>query len=133
MKATGDGERLLSGSYDKNIIMWDIENAEAISECHTGSKVESIAIVPNKAEKGSNAKFPTTEFVSGHDDNTAKLWSFEEATESKGYSITILHTFKGHTGIIKKVAMHPTEAIMATASLDNTWKLWSTRKDEYHG
>ena len=117
VKVTSDGDMLLSGGYDEKVILWDIEKGHVISECATKSKVESVAIVPGEQGK------PLSFFVSGHDDNMAKLWKVV------GSEMELIHCFEGHTGIIKKVAVHPRKPIMATASLDNTWKLWSLEDD----
>ena len=116
--------KLLSGGYDKKIMLWDTrvvgETVKPLITQTTKSNIESIAVVPKQTEdtKGS------LRFVSGHDDNTAKLWKINEEDEK----IELVHTFEGHNGIVKKVAVHPSGKIMATASLDNTWKLWTTFK-----
>lgn len=40
-------------------------------------------------------------------------------------SFTLQKTFKGHTSPISALAFHPKKSILATASDDETWKLWS--------
>ena len=95
VEVTGDGAYLLSGSYDKCIILWNIGKSKLLIKLDTGSKVESIAIVPGSDED-------PLRFVSGHDDNTAKLWGIDLETEGEESGLVLLHIYKGHYGIVKK-------------------------------
>lgn len=38
---------------------------------------------------------------------------------------SLFKTFKGHTLGISKICVHPKKPVLATASDDNTWKLWN--------
>ena len=105
---TNDCKKLVSGSKDKYIIVWDVESAKNIKQwiAHTDD-VRSVVVTPNNKK-----------IVSGSVDQSAKLWDFEG---------DLLHTFKGHSDRIFSIAMHPSGDFIATGSWDKTWKLWSLR------
>ncbi|TFF88676.1 MAG: WD40 repeat domain-containing protein, partial [Promethearchaeota archaeon] len=64
---SSDSKYLLSGSYDQNIIKWDLEKGKLIYRFKAHNEaVRTIAIAPN-------SKF----FVSGSSDHTAKIWNFK--------------------------------------------------------
>lgn len=104
---SSDGYKLVSGSDDKNIIVWDVKGGDEIRTLKGHSmRVECVAITPDNKK-----------IVSGSGDKTAKLWDIESGE--------LLHTFEGHREIIKDVAIHDSGEYLATASEDDTWKLWS--------
>lgn len=45
-------------------------------------------------------------------------------------AFTLQKTFRGHTNTISSLAFHPKKSILATASDDETWKLWSVPTGE---
>ena len=52
-------------------------------------------------------------------------------SEPLNYKNVILHkTFKGHMMAISNIAMHPKKSIVATASDDFTWKIWTIPNGE---
>ena len=109
---TSNGKKLVSGSEDKTIIIWDVESGEKIKilKGHSSS-VRSVAITPQPDE---------SMICSGSEDNTAKLWRMETGE--------LLYTFQGHKSYVTSVAIHPSGEYVATGSFDGQWNLWSLKR-----
>ena len=66
--------------------------------------------------------------ASASTDGTAKLWKFDFSSSSDTslpHKTQLLRTLKGHTQGVQGVSFSPDGEIIATASLDNTVKLWN--------
>jgi WD40 repeat protein len=93
------------------------------SKSHTapGGGNKKGASVNSRTSKTVNS-FNDTKLPSDDAVNPYATLTFEPpAVESYGLS----KTFKGHTNAVSSVAFHPKKAIIATASDDETWKMWS--------
>jgi WD40 repeat protein len=101
-----NGNKIVSGSNDKTIKIWNSESGECLDTLtgHTGA-VTSIAIIQKSMI-----------IVSGSDDKTIKLWN----------SITgiCLHTLIGHSLGIRTLAIIPNSMIIVSGSDDKTIKVW---------
>jgi WD40 repeat protein len=67
---TPDGTKIVSGSYDKTIKVWDIASGRLLNtlEGHT-SYVQSVAVTPDG-----------TKIVSGSGDNTIRVWDLNNGS-----------------------------------------------------
>jgi WD40 repeat protein/tRNA A-37 threonylcarbamoyl transferase component Bud32 len=101
-----DGSRLLSGSADGTIRLWDAASGQELHALngHTGV-VWSVAFSRDGCR-----------LASGSDDGTIKLWDTASRQE--------LRTFKRHTGAIKSVAFNADGSRLASGSEDQTIKIW---------
>jgi len=82
-----DGKRVVSGSYDNTLSIWDAETGQTVSgpfEGHT-STVNSVAF----SHDGKRV-------VSGSYDNTVRIWDAETARVSG--------PFEGHINVVTSVA-----------------------------
>jgi WD40 repeat protein len=70
-----------------------------------------------KVKPGQDTPFP-----SGEESNPFLSVSYEPVAVE---TYNLQKTFKGHHNAISAVTMHPTKPILATASDDMTWKMWS--------
>jgi DNA-binding beta-propeller fold protein YncE len=105
---SADGKRIVSGSQDKTVRVWDL---------HTGKElltlkghiwwVRSVAI----SRDGRR-------IVSGSSDGSVKVWDAHTGKE--------LLTLKGHTAQVTSVAMSPDGNRIASASEDHTLKVWDS-------
>lgn len=141
-----DGESVLTGSFDKKAILWDVYEGEIIREFTGHSHVVLSAafspdgqyIITGSYKQAILWNVQTGEIVrswnahnnwiyavdisswSGHiltaGDKSAILWDFE--TGEKAYE------FSGHTGLILSAAFSPYGHYIATAGQDNTAIIW---------
>ncbi|WP_199247210.1 WD40 repeat domain-containing protein [[Phormidium] sp. ETS-05] len=100
-----DNQRLVSGSADKTLKIWDLATGDQIRVLDNGEQVTAVAISP----KGFT-------FASGGSDRTVKLWGIESGK--------LLWSFEGHSGWILAVTFSPDGKILASGSADGTVKLW---------
>ena len=113
-----EGRWLASGSQNKTIKLWNLDNMEeqplyVLGNAHQ-SQVLSLAI--NSAQQI---------LVSGGADRTVKLWDL--VTGKARSPIPIL---EGHSGQVWCVAISPDGSKIASASADFTVKLWDSQTGE---
>jgi len=94
-----DGDRIVSGSNDETIKIW---NTIKTLEGHSGW-VRSVAIDGDR-------------IVSGSMDNTIKIWDINTGG--------CIQTLVGHSGFVMSVAIDKKRIV--SGSLDNTVKIWNT-------
>jgi WD40 repeat protein len=84
-----DGRRILSGSRDRTMILWDRETGQVIRRFkEQGGWIQSVAIAPD----GRRA-------LSGGEDTILRLWDLESGD--------VIREFRGHTEWIFSVAFSP--------------------------
>jgi WD40 repeat protein len=103
-----DGNRIISGSWDNTIKVWDAATGDEVMTLR-GHKygVTSVAFSPDGKR-----------IVSGSWDNTIKIWDAATGVE--------LRTLRGHGRSINLVAFSPDGKCIVSASVDNTIKVWDT-------
>ncbi|KAK0730886.1 HET-R [Lasiosphaeris hirsuta] len=103
-----DGQRLVSGSYDDTIKIWDPTSGQCLQtlEGHSDS-VRSVAFSPDGQR-----------LVSGSYD-TIKIWD-----PTSGQCLQTLQTLEGHSGSFLLVAFSPDGQRLVSGSYDDTIKIW---------
>ena len=101
-----DGTRIVSGSTDNTIKIWDAESGNELRTLkgHEGW-VGAVAFSPDGKR-----------IVSGSQDNTIKIWDANNGKE--------LMTLHGHNNGVWAVEYSPDGSRIVSSSLDNTIKLW---------
>ncbi len=101
-----DGTRLLSGSADRTLKLWDAATGALLRTLEGHSDhVRSVAFSPDG-----------TRLLSGSDDRSLKLWDAVTGAP--------LHTFQGHLRRVNSVAFSPDGRRVLSASEDRKLMLW---------
>jgi WD40 repeat protein len=101
------GDRLASGSSDRNVIIWDAKRGDLLRTLteHKGP-VFGVAWAPNGAS-----------LASASDDKTVRIWNSASGTTE--------HTLNDHAGPVRSVAYSPDGKLLASGSDDGTVRLWN--------
>jgi WD40 repeat protein/uncharacterized caspase-like protein len=101
-----DGTRVLSGSLDNTLKLWDAATGRLLRTFEGHSNlVSSVAFSPDGMR-----------MLSGSWDKTLKLW---DAASGR-----LLRTFEGHSGQVSSVAFSPDGTRVLSGSWDKTLRLW---------
>ncbi|RYP77557.1 hypothetical protein DL770_007058 [Monosporascus sp. CRB-9-2] len=104
-----DGGRIVSGSDDYTVKIWDAKSGKEVRTIKGhGSKVTSVAFSPD----GSR-------IASGSVDNTVKIWDTKSGKE--------VRTLKGHGNSVTLVTFSPDGSRIASGSDDRTVKIWDAK------
>jgi len=104
-----DGSRIVSGSSDKTLRIWDAQTGAPLGEPLTGHKgnVLSVAYSPDGRR-----------IVSGSSDRTLRVWDVQTGVQ-------IGEPLTGHEGDVRSVAFSPDGRRIVSGSSDNTLRLWN--------
>ncbi|MDJ0736839.1 MAG: TIR domain-containing protein [Nostocaceae cyanobacterium] len=140
-----DGKTIATASEDGTIKLWNVKNGQEIKTITVGkknNKVYSVSFSPDgKKIASGDAKniklWDTQGNLLKTLDNRALVWSIAWSPDGKTIASSdakniklwdtqgkILQTLKGHNGSIKSVKFSPDGKKIATASEDNTVKIW---------
>ncbi len=103
-----DGRWLASGSGDRTIRVWDVENLDAVPRVLNGHEdwVGSVAFSPDGQW-----------LASGSDDRTVRVWDMENLDAAP-------RVLNGHEDWVRSVAFSPDEQWLASGSDDGTVRVW---------
>ncbi|MEE1323966.1 MAG: PEGA domain-containing protein, partial [Bacteroidales bacterium] len=103
-----DGTKIISGSRDDNIKIWDANTGQCLKtlEGHAWSSVQSVAYSPDG-----------TKIISGSADGYIKIWAANTGV--------CLQTLTGHSESVRSVAYSPDGTKIISGSPDKTIKIWN--------
>ena len=105
-----DGSELASGSWDKEVRIWDLSNLETRRILKGAHKKPLTSLSWHK---------PTGKLLCvGSADCTASLWNTQSGSH--------LGTLQGHNGWVLGVSFTASNTTLATGSWDNTIKIWDS-------
>jgi WD40 repeat protein len=109
---SADGQRVISGSYDNTLKIWDVANGDCLHTLkgHTDSVRALVLSADGKR------------VISGSSDNTIKIWDVASGD--------CLHTLKGHTDSVRALVLSGDGQLMISGSSDNTIKIWDMASGE---
>ncbi|KAJ3494850.1 hypothetical protein NMY22_g20012 [Coprinellus aureogranulatus] len=109
---TPDGHKLVSGSWDKTVRVWDTQTGDMILgplKEHT-EVVRSVSCSPNG-----------TVIASGSSDKTVRVRDAQTGE-------TVLHPLMGHTGWVNSVHFSPDGKRVVSGSEDKTIRIWNVER-----
>ncbi len=106
-----DGKRAISASWDRTLIVWDLETGQALHTLtgHT-YPVSAVAVYENG-----------TKAVSSSADRTVKIWDLRNKT---------FKPLGAHVMAVSSVAVDPTGTRALSGSYDHTLKLWDLKTEK---
>ncbi|QIX00919.1 hypothetical protein AMS68_006436 [Peltaster fructicola] len=109
--------RILSGSFDGNLRVWDSSNnVIATGSAHVGPVKHVKFITPDRA-------------VSAGMDRTLRVWEYTDATEpSPSANLSPILELYGHTASVDHLAVHGPSSRILSASADHSIGVWSITK-----
>jgi len=107
-----DGGRIVSGSEDWTVRVWDAESGEEqLTLQGHGLEVNACSFSPDGGR-----------IVSGSGDGTVKVWDAESGEEEL--------TLEGHGGVVKACSFSPDGGRIVSGSDDGTVKVWDAESGE---
>ena len=103
-----DGVRIVSGSVDKTIRLWDARTGDTVAGPFKGH-TDSVSFSPDGMH-----------IVSGSGDHTIRVWDAHTGD-------TVTRPFKGHTNSVRSVAFSLDGTSIVSGSIDQTIRIWDAR------
>ena len=116
-------ERILSGSYDGLLRIWNLSSDVLATSPSAGNGGHTSSV---KA-----AKFLSpTQLASSGLDRTVRIWKYSENEDGFSATTSLQLELYGHKASVDSIAVHQPSNRVLSASADHSVGLWSTRKSE---
>jgi eukaryotic-like serine/threonine-protein kinase len=112
---SADGKRLITGSDDKTIRLWDVSSGREVQRFNRHSA--GITALAFRAD--------TNQFASASRDQTVRLWDLRSGLE--------VETFEAHAGTVLDIAVSADGRRLASAHFDTILRLWDIESASEQG
>jgi WD40 repeat protein len=108
-----DGRRLATGGEENTVKIWDVDTGKELQPPLRGHKGEvyTLAFSPDPDGRW---------IASGGEDSTVRIWD--------SHTGKLVHTFRGHTGLVSSLAFSPNGHWLVSGSRDTKVKVWDMTK-----
>lgn len=103
---TSDGNRIVSGSDDRTVRIWDVESGQELHVLE--GHLDAIAIVKATADG--------KRIISGSDDGSVMVWDVASGQ--------VLYVLSGHQSWVRNIAVTKDDALLVSASYDGNTCVW---------
>src|SRR5581483_312233 len=110
LRFSADGTKLLSGSQDKSLCLWNVTEGNLLGKLETPAPINAISFLANDAQ-----------IASGHADNLVRLWPLP--ANPAGESPAPAKELSSHTGPV--TALDFAAGQLVSAGDDGTIRFWN--------
>ncbi|CDF36259.1 unnamed protein product [Chondrus crispus] len=114
---SGDGRRVVSGSEDASVRVWDVETGAQVGEALVGH----TDVVRSVAMSGDGKRV-----VSGSEDKSVRVWDVETGAQ-------VGDALVGHTGMVNSVTISGDGRRVVSGSWDTSVRVWDVETGERVG
>lgn len=132
---------LASGSWSGNTKIWDVPSCRCLATLK-GHQVERIGGLAWHPQATLSQSSSSVNLATGGADGNVCLWPLDPALHHQQSSsqqqqqqqpepvLKPLHQLQGHRHRVCRVAFHPSGRSLASASYDQTWRLWDVERGD---
>jgi WD40 repeat protein/serine/threonine protein kinase len=104
-----DGRRLATGGAENTVVIWDVETENKLQTLWGKHSGEVYAVAFSSLDDGRL-------IATAGEDSAVKVWD--------SHSGKLIHSFRGHTGLVTSLAFTPDGSRLISGSRDKTVKVW---------
>lgn len=127
-----DDERIVSGSGDQNLKLWNVLKGECLASIQSQLPAHLLNESPQR-ESGITSLSISNDrkrIVTGSLDRLVRIYSLEATGEATEEEFKLIETFEGHEDSVYSVTFDPSDGSVISGSLDRTIRKWSLEESK---